>query len=215
MLEPVKSSLGSQIATAIVFSAIVGGIVFAARHAAQTPPEDPDAEVASQDPPGPPPNPLTVESARSAKELYAALLAKFGTNARGHAFVTLVDYDRYSDRLHVSFPLDEPYVAAPTAKASGLKRVRDILETVRGTRMQWRWILVTATAPARDKDGTMTETTVIRTQLLRGQLAALDWSRFTGDDVKSIAEQFWLHPDLSQPIPPEAAATQPAPPPAR
>jgi hypothetical protein len=211
MVEPVKSSLGSQIATAVVFSAIVGGIVFAARHAAQSPQEDSEAEVASEDPPGAPPTPLTVESARSAKELYAALLAKFGTNGRGHGFVSLVDYDKYSDRLQVSFPLDEPYVAAPTARASGLKRVRDLLETVRGTRMHWNWILVTATAPARDKDGTMTETTVIRTQVLRGQLAALDWGKFTGDDVKSIAEQFWVHPDLSQPIPAEAAATQPAP----
>jgi hypothetical protein len=212
IVEPVKSSLGSQVATAVIFIAIVGGIVLAARHASQPPPEDEDTGIAATpEPPGPVPNPLTPESARSARELHAALAAKFGKNARGQAFFTLVDYDGHPDRLHLSFPLDESDVVAPTAKASGLKRVRDVLAAVRGTRMHWTWVLLTATAPARDELGGVSETTVIRIQVLRNRLNDIDWARFTGNDVQGIAEQFWLHPDLSQPVPAETpAATRPA-----
>jgi hypothetical protein len=76
--------------------------------------------------------------------------------------------------------------------------------------MHWTWVLLTATAPARDELGGQSEATVLRIQVLRNRLNDIDWDRFTGDDVQRISEQFWLHPDLSQPVPPETpAATRP------
>ena len=212
-MDPVKSSLGSQVVTAIVFCAIVTGIVAAARFASKAPADEADADpaVAAQEPPvkSPAPNPLTPETARNARELHAALLTRFGNNWRGQTFITHVEYDAYADRLHVSFPLDESDVTTPTARAAGLKRVRDILEAIRGTKFRWAWVLVTGTAPARDADGVLSDTTVIRLQIAREKLTGLEWDRFRGEDVPGIAEQVWYHPDLARPLPPEPTS-QPA-----
>ena len=210
-LEPVKGSFGSQVVTAIVFTAIVSGIVLAAKLASNAPADDADesAGLAGEPVTGPPPSPLTPETARNARELHAALLARFGNNSRGQTFISHVDYDAYADRLHVSFPLDESDVTTPTARAAGLKRVRDVLEAIRGTKLHWSWVLVTGTAPARDGEGVLADTTVLRVQVARERLAVLQWDRFAGDDVPGIAEQLWFHPDLSKP-PPADATSRPA-----
>lgn len=198
--EP-RRSFVPQVITAVVFTAIATGIVVAARMAAEAPVE---ADVAAGEagaadvPTGPAPNPLTPATARSPRELNAALLKHFGTNRRGMSFVTVVDYDAHADRLHISFALDEATIAAPSARAGGLRKAAEVLAALRGNSMKWTWALLTATAPAPDESGEPGETTVLRVLVARDRLRSIDWDQSGADKVQSAAEQFWLHPDLGK-----------------
>jgi hypothetical protein len=198
-----SGSFSPHVASAVAFTVIVSGIVLAARFASQAPVEAGEGEVDPEtglvtEPKGPLPDPLTPATARSARELNAALLKRFGTNGRGMAFVTVVDYDPHPDRLHISFPLDELDAEAPTARTTGLKKARDLLASLRGGQMRWTWVLLTGTAPLREESGKVSEATVMRMQFSREWLDRADPDRLGPDDLKGAAEQFWLHPELRQ-----------------
>ena len=193
-----KSSLRTQILAAGLFVAFAAGFVAYARAFRASA----DASLAGEtgvdpEPTTPLPESLTPQSAQSARELQAALLKTFGNNSRGMSCVTYVDYDAHADRLHITFPLDDAEPNSPGAKRGGLRRMRELLDSIRDGQMQWTWVLMTGTSQARDKAGAASESTVIRAQFLRDRLRKLDWTHLTGDDLPGYAQHYWLYPDLA------------------
>lgn len=193
-----KSGLRAQVVAAAVFVVFALGLIFFARSFRTAA----DAALMQEVDGVPPPTParlafLTPQSATNAPELLAALLKEFGTNARGMSCITFVDYDHHPDRLHITFALDTE-LTAPSARAAALGRIRDILRAIHAGEMRWTWVLVTGTAPTADKNGGMSEATVIRTQFLRERLNRLDWKKLSADDVQNAAEQYWVNLDLRQ-----------------
>jgi hypothetical protein len=214
-----RSGLRAQIVATAVFTVFAVGLIVFARSLRSAADEALalDADEAQQPAPPRRPGPLTPKTATTARQMHAALLTAFGNNARDMTCVTYVDYDRHPDRLHICFALDDADITAPSARVAGLARMRDILHAVYDGDMPWTWVLVTATAPVRDKNGGFSESTVIRAQFARDRLRRVDWDKFTAQDVQSAAEQFWLHLDLalhSPAAPTTAPTTAPAPAPA-
>jgi hypothetical protein len=195
-----KSNLRSQVIAAAVFVVFAVGIMMFARSFRTAADEAlaQEAEDAPRQPVAPRRGPLTPKSATTARELQAALLQVFGTNARGMGLVTYADYDRHPDRIHITLALDNGELTAPGATVAALRRMRDVLEAFYDGDMQWTWALVTCTAPVRDKNGSPSESMVLRAQFSRDHLRRLDWAKATPDDLRAAAEQYWVNLDLGR-----------------
>ena len=186
---------------AAVFVAFAAGLIayaHAFRSVAADAASGEPAEAEAPLPPLPPGVDLTPKTARNARELMTALSRRFGDNARGMPLITFVDYDRHPDRLHVAIALDHADPAAPGARAAALKRIHDMLESIRDGQMPWTWVMITATSGVRDRADTPSESTVIRAQFSRNKLRKLDWPRAGGDEVARLADQDWLCLDLQK-----------------
>ena len=195
-----KSGLRAQVIAAVVFVTFAAGIVVVARsfRTAADAALGPDGDEAPRPPAAPRRGPLTPKSATTAGELRAALHQVFGNNARGMALATYADYDRHPDRLHLTLSLDNGEVTAPGATPAALRRTRDVLETLYDGDMQWTWVLVTGTAPVRDRSGNVSESTVLRVQFSRDRLRRLDWAKVTPEELQAAAEQYWVNLDLGR-----------------
>ena len=198
-VELPKSDLRAQIVAAGVFLAFAVGIVVFARSFRGAA----DEALASEFEQTPPPTParlavLTPQTAMNAAELRAALEKVFGKNARGVSSITFVDYDQHPDRLHITFALDARDLSAPGGRPAAHKRIREIVEAVYPGQMPWTWVMLTGTTAARDREGGVSESTVIRVQFLRDRLRRLDWKKVTAEEVRAAAEQHWAHLDLKQ-----------------
>jgi hypothetical protein len=195
-----NSGLRAQVVAAVVFVTFAAGIIIFARsfRSAANAALGQDEEEVPRQPAAPRRGPLTPKSATNVRELHAALHKAFGNNARGMALVTYADYDRHPDRVHLAIALDDAQLTAPGATDAALLRMRDVLAAFYDGDMQWTWVLVTGTALARDKDGGLGESTVIRAQFSRDRLRRLDWSHVTAHEIRAAAEQYWVSLDLGR-----------------
>ena len=145
--------------------------------------------------------------------LHDALRKQLGTNARGLPRVTHLDYDGWPDRLHVVLALDHNPLTMTPAQAAELRPLVDVLRAVHAAGLHWRWVLVSATAPAQVAPGHVTETTVVRASIARDKLDTLDWRTATTEEVAALAEQFTVDDSLAgvrKETPARPAATAPA-----
>jgi hypothetical protein len=195
-----KSGLRAQLTAAAVFVTFCAGIILFARSFRSSADEalGQEAEETTAAPPSTRHEPLTPKTATTAQELQAALAAAFGANARGLPSVTFVEYDRYPDRVYIALSLDDANLAAPGATTAALQRMRDVLEAIHDGAMPWTWVLMTGTAPVPDKNGSLSESTVIRAQFSRGHLRHLDWTHLKPSDIRAAAEQYWVNLDLGR-----------------
>ena len=166
----------------------------------------------SNTPPGPAGAPTREQVAR----LHESLRKQFGVNARGIDRVTHLEYDGWPDRMHVVLALDHnPLTMTPT-QAAELRPMVDVLRALHAAKLQWRWVLVSTTAPAEVEAGKITEATVVRASVAREKLERLDWNNVTTDDLAAVAEQFTVDDALAQlrkaapPKPQRRPATTPA-----
>ena len=134
---------------------------------------------------GPPGAPTRAEVNR----LHDALRQKLGVNARGLARVASMDYDGWPDRLSVVFALDHNPATMTAAQAAELRPMLDVLRGVHAGGLQWRWVLLSGTAPV-DVNGKIAELSVVRAMFSREKLDNVDWSRATAESVRGLAEQF-------------------------
>lgn len=145
-----------------------------------------------------PPGPAGAPTREQVGRLHDALRRQFGTNARGLERVTHLDYDGWPDRMHVVLALDHnPMTMTPT-QAGELRPMPDVLRALHAAGLHWRWVLVSATAPARAEPGQVTEATVVRMSIAREKLDKLDWQTATTDDLVAAAEQFSVDDTLAQ-----------------
>jgi hypothetical protein len=150
-------------------------------------------------------------------QLHEKLRNKFGVNARGLPRVTHLDYDGWPDRMHVVVALDHSPLTMTPAQAAELNPLLDVVGAVRDGGLQWRWILVSATAPMEGPGHKVAEETVVRAVFSRVKLDKADWSRLTAAELTAMAEQFNVDPSIADvgkaAAPKESArpATAPAP----
>ena len=144
-------------------------------------------------PAGPPGAPTREQVAR----LHDALRKQLGTNARGLYRVSHLDYDGWPDRLHVVLALDHNPPTMTPAQAHELRPLLDVLRAVHAAGLQWRWVLVSATAPAEVEPGRITEATVVRASVAREKLDTLDWRTATTEELIALAEQFTVDDSLA------------------
>jgi hypothetical protein len=197
---------------AVVLILLAGlGYVMVAAYARNYPHADalPDDAAATTQPApnGPPGAPTRADVAR----LHDALRKQFGVNGRGVPRVAHLDYDGWPNRLHVVFALDHAPITMTQAQAMELRPLRDVLEAVHASGLQWGWVLVTGTAPIEGRDRRVTESTALRAQFSREKLDRIDWSRLTAAELEAMADQFAVDPSLADVRGPSVATTKPAP----
>jgi hypothetical protein len=129
--------------------------------------------------------------------LHESLRNKFGVNARGLPRVTHLDYDGWPDRMHVVFALDHNPLTMTPDQAAELRPLVDVVRAVRDGGLQWRWILVSATAPTEGPGRKVAEATVARAVFSRERLDQVDWSGITALELTAMAEQFNLDPSIA------------------
>ena len=145
-----------------------------------------------------PAGPVGAPTREQVSRLHDALRKRFGTNARGVPRVAHLDYDGWPDRMHVVLALDHNPLTMTPAQAAELRPMVDVLHAVHAAGLQWRWVLVSCTAPAEVTPGQVTEATVVRASIAREHLDKLDWSSVTTEALAGMAEQFTLDAALEE-----------------
>ena len=146
------------------------------------------------------------------KQLHAKLLKALGTNGRGLPRVSHVDYEPWPDRLLVVFPLDRDLRTMTPAEAAELRPLADVLRITCAGGLQWKYVLLSGTAPVEGPGGRVSETTVVRALFAREILDGLDWSRTSTRDLESLAEQFTVDAELAEVRPGGAPSVEPTSP---
>jgi len=131
---------------------------------------------------GPPGAPTREQVAR----LHDALRNKFGVNARGLPRVTHLDYDGWPDRMHLVLALDHNPLTMTPAQAAELTPLVDVVRAVRDGGLQWRWMLVSATAPVEGPGHKVAESTVVRAIFSREELASYLGTVENGESYRSL-----------------------------
>jgi hypothetical protein len=142
----------------------------------------PDGTPAHDGPPGAP-------TRAEVNRLHDTLRQKLGVNARGLARVASMDYDGWPDRLSVVFALDHNPATMTAAQAAELRPMLDVLRGVHAGGLQWRWVMLSGTAPV-DVNGKIAELSVVRAMFSREKLDKVDWSLATAESLRALAEQF-------------------------
>jgi len=145
-------------------------------------------------PNGPPGAPTRADLAR----LHDALSKKFGVNARGLPRVAHVDYDGWPDRLLVVFALDHNPATMTPDQALELQPMLDVLRAVHAGGLQWRWVMLSGTAPVEGFDHKVTEATVLRAVFPRDKLDRADWSQVKSSSLPILAQQFSVDGGLAE-----------------
>jgi hypothetical protein len=83
------------------------------------------------------------------------------------------------------------------AQAAELSPLVDVVRAVRDGGLQWRWMLVSATAPVEGPGHKVAESTVVRAIFSREKLDKADWQHLTAPDLTALAEQLNVDPSLS------------------
>lgn len=143
-----------------------------------------------------PADPARRANVARARQFHVELREKLGSNGRGLPVITAVDYDDAIDRLHVIVSLDHTLDEPAEARLSGMRRVLEVLRAFHVSDLNCGAVLVTATAPIPGQAGNESEGMVIRSQFASERLDRVEWTRATPEEVPTLAEQFWLYPDL-------------------
>ena len=179
----------TQLIAVGLFVAVTAGLLAAYARTFATGENGPDAVTS-------PVNPSRRATVIRARQFHVELRQKFGRNGRGLPVVSAVDYDDAIDRLHVIVSLDHTLDEPAEARLSAMRRVLEILKAFQASDLSCNTVLVTATAPIPGQAGNESEGMVIRCQFPKERMDRVEWTRATPEEVPTLAEQFWLYPDL-------------------
>jgi hypothetical protein len=142
--------------------------------------------------------PLGAPTREQVAQLHEALRQKLGTNARGLSRIAHLDYDGWPDRMHVVLALDHNPLTMTPAQAVELNPLLDVVRGIHDAGLQWRCILVSATAPIEAPGHKIAEASIVRAVFSREKLDKADWSHLTAVELTALAEQFTVDPTLSE-----------------